>query len=234
MSFTLYNQIGLVAFSDMHSNMRLLEKRTLTRTSFTVNNFTWNAFTTTVTSELGAPLLFAVPTGSGFITTYLHSISGNNYTFYTLTSDTQSGGATTMTVYIFVPDMIAAVGYGINVLKEDGTIAFSTTSRLLKTAGFYLPQQEFITGSTPAATYSLSSGTVPTNYAICSQSQGFQFLPVAGTGSFVLLHGGRIDSSSGFVRGSTQAVVAQTGAISTGTFLNGQLYVPLIDTTLYN
>jgi hypothetical protein len=234
MFFNLYNENGLLAFSDLHSNMRLLEKRTLTRTSFTQNTFTWNAFPTTVTSQLGAPLVFVVPTGSGFITTYLHSISGNDYTFYTLTSDTQSGGATTMTAYIFVPDMIAAVGYGINTRKSDGTIAFSTTSRLLKTAGFYLPQREFLTGTTPAATYGFSSGVVPTNYAICSQSQGFNFAPVPGTGSFVRLWGGRIDPNSSFVRGSIPAIVAQTGGTPVGTFLNGQLYVPIIDTSLYN
>lgn len=236
MSFSLFSESGLLAFSDLHNNMRLLEKRILTRNAFTVNGFTWNAFATTVTSPLGAPLLFAKPTGSGFITTYLHSISGDSYTFYTITSDTQSGGATTMTAYIFVPDMIAAVGHGINAYKSDGSIAFSTTSRLLKTSGHYLPQRETTFSTSPATVYSLSSGVVPANYAICSQSQGFSFLPVGGTGSFVLLHGGRINGSSGFERGSAQAVVGLLAnpAAPVGRFLNGQLYVPIIDASLYD
>lgn len=239
MSFSLFNESGLLAFSDLHNNMRLLEKRTLIRVQVTntLDNLSWYVFSTTVTSPLGAPIVFVKPTGSGYITTYINSISGNDYTFHTVTSDTQAPSSTaTMTAYVFVPDMISAQGYGVNVYKADGSIAFSTTSRLLKTSGYYLPQRETTFSTSPAAVYSLSSGVVPANYAICSQSQGFSFLPVGGTGSFVLLHGGRINGSSDFERGSAQAVVGLLAnpAAPVGRFLNGQLYVPIIDASLYD
>jgi hypothetical protein len=225
MGLLLFNQAGQLAFSANNNCMRFLEKRVVNRTD--------TYYQATITSSVGAPIIFIRPAGSEFLACYLELQSGNNYTFRAYASGGDSAPAT-LTWYIFVADMIQATGYGINAYKADGSIAFSTASRLLKISGYYMPQAESPPGVAASTKFPISSGSVPAQYAVCVQTHGFSYLPLSTIGStFILLLGGRIGPTQLFERGGIQ-VIAGIGALRDGTEILGPLYVPLIDTTLYD
>lgn len=225
MSFRLFNQSGQLAFSSDNNCMRFLEKRTVSRIS--------GYYETTIASSAGVPLIFIRPAGGEFTACHLVSQSGNNYTFRAYASG-GAGAPAALTWYIFVADMIPATGYGINAYKADGSIAFSTASRLLKISGFYLPQAENPGSFNDAAKYPLVTGTLPAQYAVCVQTHGFGFLPnFEFNNTLVLMLGGRVGPTQLFERGPVQAV-AGLGGVRDGSDILGPLYVPVINTVLYD
>jgi hypothetical protein len=229
----IFSDTGRLAFSTEYSAYRLLQKYTPSKQQINNGGTIYQVFRVTVESPSGIPLLFVKSTG-GFLYSRVVSYTSSSYTFEIITSDTQSGGATTIDCYAFVQNMQPAMGYGVNAYRANGQLAFSTKDRLLKIAGYFrTPAIQTNNPSQSIPNSLLSAGSVPNSSAVCANTFGFKFLPVVGFGTLLVVVGARI-SGSQLEYGDVTLVAVNTGGLLQGLQVNGNLYVPIIDCSLYD
>lgn len=241
----LRNNNGGIGFNTNNTCFSLAEKRFVTgqlntRTGPSATG-QWYSYVTTITSVGGAPLAFAKPTASGgSVTSRLVSVSGNDYTYEFCTSDTQSGDRPQLQLYIFTegPGPVAGGGYGLETYDENGNLLFSTSGRrTLKISGYYITAPLNQPSGNPIPAVNLAAGSVPSNYAVATQNLGFRFVSTP-TSAFIwnsIVLGFGINSSGQLVYSDT--VIPQnilSGFFLLNTYVYGNLYVPIIDTSLYD
>lgn len=227
----LYSDAGLLAFSSIYKGYRFLQKITVTGTTNIGGRYYWIF---NVTSTTGTPIVFIKPTGTtsgrpGAIAIALTSVSGSTYTYTVTTQDTSSSGSSgNLYAYAFVPGSTTGTSYGINSFDSSGATTFSTADRQLKIAGYYIS----IAANTSGTSSSLSYGSVPSQYAIAMSTIGFSFQPGSTGGSFRFMIGGYINSNLLQYDRAGQ-IGFDTNPLSIYIVL-GNIYVPIIDTSLYD
>jgi hypothetical protein len=241
----MFSSDGKLFFDANSLSYRLYEKQVLIKqgsgsTPYSpINQF---YFETTIPSPNGQPLIFVKPTGTtsgiggttidGAISVSVNK-TGTDYEYVIYTRDTLSGGATTLTCYVFVPGCVAATGYGINVYTEDGKVAFSTRDRLLKIAGYYVfPYQTIYAHPENLPSTLLSYGSVPASYALGVGNAGWAVLDASTVG--IVFGLGSYIRSDGNLGHSVSFVIANISPVGNFSVANGNQYVPIIDTSLYD
>lgn len=231
----LYSDAGLLAFSSIYKGYRLLQKITVTGTTFINPSYYWLF---SVTSTTGTPIVFVKPTGTrlgraGAVSISLTSVSGSTYNYAVATQDTAGAGSSgNLYAYVFVPGSTTGSSYGINTFDASGVATFSTADRQLKISGYYISIQFNSNSGSPTGS-SLSYGSVPSQYALAISTIGFQFRPNGTGGSFGFIVGGYVDNSN-VLQYDIAANFTNIGTFISRYFVLGSIYVPIIDTTLYD
>ena len=232
----LYSDAGLLAFSSAYKSYRLLQKLSLTvQTNSGPSGYSWRF---TVTSTTGNPICFVKPTGTvsghaGAINILQLGISGNDYSFSVITQDTAKvAGSGPVYVYVFVPGSTNGTSYGINVFDGSGVNTFSTNDRLLKIAAYYITIG--VNSGTSTIPSSLSYGSIPSQYAINSPSIGIKFVNTGGGTTVILGLGTYVDSSQVLQYDAALQIGATGGGPSNPLFIDGSIYIPVIDSSLYD
>lgn len=227
----LYSDAGLLAFSSTYKGYRLWQKITVTGTTNISGRYYWIF---NVTSTTGTPIVFVKPTGTiagrpGAIAIALTAVSGSTYTYTVATQDTNgAGSAGNFYAYAFVPGSTTGTSYGINTFDASSVTTFSTADRQLKISGYYIS----VAANTNGTSSSLSYGSIPSQYAIAMSTIGFSFQPQSTGGALRFMIGGYINSNLLQYDRAGQ-IGFDTNPLSIYIVL-GNIYVPIIDTTLYD
>jgi len=182
---------------------------------------------------------FVKPTGTsaghtGALTITQTNVSGNVYSFTVVTQDTalvMSSGP--VSVYVFVPGAASSSSYGINAFDAAGVCTFSTNDRLLKIAGYYVTTYHNSTATSPTPA-TLEYGSVPSQYAICLPVLGIRIQTLVPGTSTVRRQGAYIDSSNLLQYTQVSVVTVLTEVVTARQSIVGSIYVPIIDSTLYD
>lgn len=240
----ILNDSGEIFFSTDYSCFSLEGKYTVTRTvvpgdypSVMTANYCQLIITST-----SCPLVFVKPNNSTDSVRVISCINNNNgtwtvkFTAVSIQSGSYGGGSnlTTLIAYVFTKDNVAATDYGINVYDSSGNVSFSTRRRTLKPSAKLITNNFSGTGTTRTYDQSVSSGSIPNNWACCTYSTGFLLLglsPISNEGLVMSLGVSQLTSTS----------VQIKACISIGSyfFVNainvlGGSYSIFIDTLLYD
>lgn len=232
----LYSNAGLLAFSSTYKSYRLLQKLTLTtQTPFGIGSY---RFEFTVTSPNGSPICFVKPSGTfnghdTAISIIQTNIIGNVYYFAAMTQNTvRTVSSGPVYVYVFVPGASPSTAYGINVFNGLGEITFNTSDRLLKISGYYITIQTFDEVTPSPTPSSLSYGTIPAQYAISAPNIGIRYQTA--TSFFLIILLGSFVDSSNLLQYGPMGLVGQAPGTNNAQSVIGSIYVPVIDTSLYD
>lgn len=238
------NDNGQIFFSTDYSCFSLEGKYNVNRTvvagefpSVMTENYCQIVITAT-----SCPLVFVKPNNSTDSVKVISCINNGNgtwtikFTAVSIQSGNFGGGSnlTTLTAYVFTKDNIASTNYGINVYGSSGNVTFSTARRTLKPSAKLITNHFTQTGSTRTYDQSVSSGSIPANWACSTYSNGFLLLgldPGAGYGMVMSLG---ISKTS-----STSVQIKACVALGSYSFVNainvlGGTYSIFIDTSLYD
>lgn len=222
---------GDIAFSTENRSYSFSTRLTIFSTTIGATQ----VYRTTISSTFGMPLLFYVPTspGIGYSGANITSVSGSDYTFSIYTSDTQTPSITPLQVYVFLPQSTTATGYGLNVYDNSGNVTFSTGTRTLKIQAYYITQTSNVYPTPPSL--SLTFGSIPSQYAICSASFGGQAQAISpGIGTRLWMMGARITTGGVMEFGRVLIAGGVSNPLFNYTFMVGRQYVPIIDKSLYD
>ena len=153
----------------------------------------------TITGCSTMPLVFVKTLGTGYKTNIPQMVNNGNNS-WTVTAKAFSDSSLlvyTGDIELYVFDILGASdnvtsGYGMNVYDENSQAIFTTNKKLLKISGYHVTSAVQNTGSEfDIATQTLTSGTIPTTYAVACGAIGLSWVYVSQFTSLVCTVGVR-------------------------------------------
>lgn len=224
----IFSDSGKIAFSTDYQSYRLLGKYTVTRT---LAAQTYGNFCSLTITSYTTPICFVKPNYDlDYVAVDNMSNSGTSWTIQFSSESIQSSSAT-LVIYVFTADNELDSGYGINVWDSSSNVTFSTKHRTLKLSGWIISNA--FTPSTLPQTISLTSGTIPTNFAVNAPALGW-IIRFIGPTAFVLSNIGinKQSSTTGNLDSARFLIQFLTASPSVNIF--GNIYIMYIDSSLYD